>query len=116
MKRKIAIVLTALSIALCLVACGGQNDSTVSENPTGRIEDDRSTTQRDTRDSNQATSKHPENGNTSEAGSSNGGDFMDDMKDAANNAGNAIGDAGRGIGDAMTGQGAASSSGMTGTR
>ncbi len=116
MKRKIAIVLTALSIALCLVACGGQNDSTVSENATGRIEDDRSTTQRDTRDSSQGTSKNSENGNTSEAGNSNAGGFMDDMKDAANNAGNAIGNAGQGIGDAMTGQGSGSGSGMTGSR
>ncbi|MBQ9967157.1 MAG: hypothetical protein IJO88_00345 [Oscillospiraceae bacterium] len=114
MKRKIAIVLTALSIALCLVACGGRNDSsTVSESNNGRIEDSRTNTQHDTRDGSRSTSGSTKDSSTN---SSSDSGFMDDMRDAADSAGDAIGDAGRAIGDAVTGQEANSGSGMTGTR
>lgn len=110
MKRKIAIVLTALSIALCLVACGGRNDSsTVSESNTGRIEDRAPSTQQDARANSQSASRHNNEKNHTDSG------FMNDMRDAANSAGDAIGDAGRAIGDAVTGQDT-SSTGMTGTR
>lgn len=100
MKQKIAIMLASLSIVLCLAGCNARNERTVSNSSNGQISD--------------STSNSGDRNKTGR--NSNSNDFMDNMENAASNAGRAIDDAGRAIGDAVTGQDMTDGTGMTGRR
>ena len=90
MKRMIAIAMTALILALSLIGCGGRNDGNVSDTPNGTINSssgiyqDGLSRNNPTSDSETTAKNHSDNKTDR---------FMNDMKDAATDIGDAVGDA-----------------------
>lgn len=114
MKRMIAIVLAVLMLALALTACGSRTKSTVSESSNGTITDNTANRQDESKDN--AVTDRTMPSQTQKNNAANDGGFVNDMMDAAENAGDAITDAGRAVGDAITGNNDVSGAGMTGGR
>ena len=115
MKRLIAIMLAALTMAAVLSGCGGRMNGNVSTTPNGKANGS---------DNGNANSSNSGNaGNRNDAGSGTGagtqdrndtnGSAMDDMREAADDMGQAAKDAGRAMGKAITGD---NGTGMTGGR
>ena len=140
MKRLIAIMLAALTMAAVLSGCGGRMNGIVSTTPNGKVNggetaitDSNANSGSHTGTSNgnangsnngNANSSNSGNaGNRNDAGSGTGagtqdrndtnGSAMDDMREAADDMGQAAKDAGRAMGKAITGD---NGTGMTGGR
>lgn len=83
MKRKIAIMLTALSVVLCLSGC----ERNVSETKSGRVTDSANTAEANGPTGNHTERTLPKDDRTT------GRTIIDDMEHAASDAGRAIEDA-----------------------
>lgn len=132
MKRLIAIMIAALTMAAVLSGCGGRMSGNVSTTPNGKVNGGEtaitdssanSGSHIGTSNGNANSSNSGNAGNRNDAGSGTSagtqdrsdanGSAMDDMREAADDMGQAAKDAGRAMGDAITGD---NGTGMTGGR
>lgn len=125
MKRTIAITLSALALAFTMIGCGSKDTGNVSDSTNGTVTESSGqyrSSDESRHSKTEAGTNSNANANKSRNETENGG-FMNDMENAARDAGEAVGDAGRAVGDAITGNdsttGAANNNagtGMTGGR